>query len=61
MLNHQRSIGVYIYNYMGTALRGAWWFSGRLRALPNVTAHAASMFDVGCVNSQATKTYQEAD
>jgi len=46
---------------MGTALRGAWWFSGRLRALPNVTAHAASMFDVGCVNSQATKTYQEAD
>ena len=33
-------------------------FSG-LRALLNVTAHAASMFDVRCVNSQATKTYQE--
>ena len=46
---------IYIYNYMGTALRGAWWFSGRLRALPNVTAHAASMFDVRCVNSQEQK------
>ena len=26
---------------MGIALRGAWWFQGGSRALPNATAHAA--------------------
>ena len=38
MLVYQRVV----YNYMGTALRGAWcFFFGSLGALPHVTAHAA--------------------